>query len=168
MRMESGMRVAGKRAVVTGGASGIGRASALRLGEEGAEVLVGDVDEAGGAALAQGSGGRITFQRTDVTKFDDIAAMVATADAAGGLDILVNNAGAGGARDPIDTITPEDWDRTQALLLRLVAMGIRHAAPLMAARRSEEHTSELQSLMRNSYAVFCLKKKKNTKQRTTI
>src|SRR3546814_6756824 len=60
--------------------------------------------------------------------------MVATADAAGGLDILVNNAGAGGARDPIDTITPEDWDRTQALLLRSVAMGIRHAAPLMAAR----------------------------------
>src|SRR3546814_17704325 len=50
------------------------------------------------------------------------------------LDILVNNAGAGGARDPIDTITAEDWDRTQALLLRSVAMGIRHAAPLMAAR----------------------------------
>src|SRR3546814_1549499 len=124
MRMESGMRFAGKRAVVTGGASGIGRATALRLVEEGAEVLVGDVDEAGGAALAQGSGGRITFQRTDVTKVDDIAAMVATADAAGGLDILVNNAGAGGARDPIDTITPEDWDRTQAQLRHSVAMWI--------------------------------------------
>src|SRR3546814_16974928 len=80
MRMESGMRFAGKRAVVTGGASGIGRATALRLVEEGAEVLVGDVDEAGGAALAQGSGGRITFQRTDVTKVDDIAAKVATAE----------------------------------------------------------------------------------------
>ncbi|MCM8729547.1 SDR family NAD(P)-dependent oxidoreductase [Hephaestia sp. GCM10023244] len=128
------MRFAGKRAVVTGGASGIGRATALRLADEGAEVLVGDVDDTGGAALAQAAGGRITFQRTDVTKVDDIAALVAAADAAGGLDILVNNAGAGGARDPIDTISPEDWDRTHALLLRSVAMGIRHAAPLMAAR----------------------------------
>ncbi|RIA37703.1 NAD(P)-dependent dehydrogenase (short-subunit alcohol dehydrogenase family) [Hephaestia caeni] len=128
------MRFAGKRAVVTGGASGIGRATALRLAEEGAEVLIGDVDEAGGGALAQGSGGRIAFQRTDVTKVDDIAALVAAADAAGGLDIMVNNAGAGGARDPIDTISADDWDRTQALLLRSVAMGIRHAAPLMAAR----------------------------------
>src|SRR3546814_11032298 len=114
MRMESGMRFAGKRAVVTGGASGIGRATALRLVEEGAEVLVGDVDEAGGAALAQGSGGRITFQRTDVTKVDDIAAMVATADAAGGPDIRVNNAGAGGARDRPAPTPPAAWTRTHA------------------------------------------------------
>ncbi len=86
------------------------------------------------APVARTSAGRIAFQRTDVTKVGDIAALVAAADAAGGLDILVNNAGAGGARDPIDTIGAEDWDRTQALLLRSVAMGIRHAAPLMAAR----------------------------------
>src|SRR3546814_18416117 len=133
MRMESGMRFAGKRAVVTGGASGIGRATALRLVEEGAEVLVGDVDEAGGAALAQGSGGRITFQRTDVTKVDDIAAMVATADAAGGLDILVHNAGAGGARDPIDTSTPEDSARTHELLLSSAAMVLSQATTLRTA-----------------------------------
>lgn len=128
------MRFAGKRAVVTGGASGIGRATALRLAEEGAAVIVGDIDEAGGRSLAETSNGRIAFQRTDVTQADQIEALVAAADRAGGLDVLFNNAGAGGAREPIDQISPEDWDRTQALLLRSVALGIRYAAPLMAKR----------------------------------
>jgi len=128
------MRFAGKRAVVTGGASGIGRATALRLAGEGAAVIVGDIDEAGGQDLADTSNGRITFQRTDVTQAAEIEALVAAADAAGGLDVLFNNAGAGGTRAPIDEIAPEDWDRTQALLLRSVALGIRYATPLMAKR----------------------------------
>ena len=128
------MRFAGKRAVVTGGASGIGRATALRLAEEGAEVWIGDIDSDGGQAVAETSNGRIHFRHTDVCEAGDIAALIGAADAAGGLDILFNNAGAGGSRDKIDVISAEDWDRTQALLLRSVAMGIRHAAPLMAAR----------------------------------
>jgi len=128
------MRFAGKRAVVTGGASGIGRATALRLAEEGAAVIVGDIDEAGGQELAGTSNGRITFQRTDVTQAAEIEALVAAADAAGGLDVLFNNAGAGGTRDSVDQLSPEDWDRTQALLLRSVALGIRYAARLMAKR----------------------------------
>lgn len=128
------MRFSGKRAVVTGGASGIGRATALRLAEEGCAVIIGDIDEAEGQALADTSNGRITFQRTDVTDAAQIEALVTAADAAGGLDVLFNNAGAGGAREPIDQISPEDWDRTQALLLRSVALGIRYAAPLMAKR----------------------------------
>lgn len=128
------MRFAGKRAVVTGGASGIGRATALRLAEEGASVIVADIDGDAGEALAAASNGRITFRRTDVTQADQIEALMQAADAAGGLDVLFNNAGAGGAREPIDTIAPEDWDRTMALLLRSVTLGIRYAAPLMAAR----------------------------------
>ena len=128
------MRFSGKRAVVTGGASGIGRATALRLADEGAEVWIGDIDSAGGQELAETSNGRIHFRRTDVCEDGDIAALIGAADAAGGLDILFNNAGAGGARDKIDAISAEDWDRTQALLLRSVALGIRHAAPVMAAR----------------------------------
>ena len=128
------MRFTGKRAVVTGGASGIGRATALRLAEEGAEVLIGDIDEAGGRALAETSNGRIAFQRCDVTQAGDIEALVTAADAAGGLDVLFNNAGAPGAREGIDEIAPEGWDRTQTLLLRSVALGIRYAAPLMAKR----------------------------------
>ena len=128
------MRFEGKRAVVTGAASGIGRATAMRLANEGALVLVGDIDEAGGAALAEASGGRIGFRRCDVTDAAQIEALMTQADAEGGLDLLVNNAGAGGAREKIAEIASEDWDRTQALLLRSVAMGIRYAAPLMAKR----------------------------------
>jgi len=128
------MRFAGKRAAVTGGSSGIGRATALRLASEGAEVWIGDIDEEGGRGIAETSNGRIHFQRTDVTKVDDIEALVEAVDRAGGLDVLFNNAGAGGSRDPIDTISADDWDRTQSLLLRSVAMGIRYAAPLMAKR----------------------------------
>lgn len=126
------MRFTGKRAIVTGGASGIGRATATRLAAEGAEVWIGDVDEAGGRAVAGASDGRIHFQRCDVTQADDIRALIAAAEAAGGPDVLFNNAGAGGARERIDEIAPDDWDRTQTLLLRSVALGIRLAAPLMA------------------------------------
>jgi NAD(P)-dependent dehydrogenase (short-subunit alcohol dehydrogenase family) len=127
------MRFEGKRAVVTGGASGIGRATALRLAEEGAFVLIGDVDEAGGRALAECSN-RIAFRRCDVTDEADIAAILAECDSGGGLDVLFNNAGAGGSPSRIDEIAADDWDRTQSLLLRSVALGIRHAAPLMQKR----------------------------------
>jgi NAD(P)-dependent dehydrogenase (short-subunit alcohol dehydrogenase family) len=125
------MRFSGKRAVVTGGASGIGRATALRLAEEGAEVWVGDIDADGGEELASTSNGKIHFQRCDVTSAEDIAALVQAPDE---LDVLFNNAGAGGSPAKIDEMTPDDWDRTQSLLLRSVALGIRYAAPLMAKR----------------------------------
>ncbi|RYE71998.1 MAG: SDR family NAD(P)-dependent oxidoreductase, partial [Hyphomicrobiales bacterium] len=120
------MNFEGKRAVVTGGASGIGRATALRLAGAGATVIVGDIDEAGGQTLVDEADGRIAFQRTDVTDAAQIEALIATADAGGGLDLLVNNAGAGGAREGVAEISPEDWDRTQSLLLRSVAMGMRY------------------------------------------
>ncbi|MBA3879425.1 MAG: 2,5-dichloro-2,5-cyclohexadiene-1,4-diol dehydrogenase [Sphingobium sp.] len=128
------MRFAGKRAVVTGGASGIGRAAALRLVREGADVLIGDVDEAQGREIAETSNGRIRFQRCNVCEAGEIEALMAAADAGGGIDVLFNNAGAGGARARIDEISPDEWDVTQNLLLRSVALGIRYAAPLMAAR----------------------------------
>lgn len=128
------MRFAGKRAVVTGGASGIGHATALRLVREGAEVLIGDIDDAAGQEIAETSNGRIRFQHCNVCEADDIESLIAAADAAGGIDVLFNNAGAGGARAKIDAITPDEWDFTQSLLLRSVALGIRYAAPLMAAR----------------------------------
>lgn len=127
------MRFEKKRAVVTGGASGIGRATALRLAEEGAFVLIGDIDEEAGRALAEGSN-RMAFRRCDVTQEADIAALIGECDAGGGIDVLFNNAGAGGSPSRIDEITADDWDRTQSLLLRSVALGIRHAAPLMAKR----------------------------------
>lgn len=128
------MRFEGKRAVVTGAASGIGRATALRLMAEGAQVLVGDIDEAGGEELARNSDGRIAFRRCDVTSAGEIEALMLAAEAGGGLDLLFNNAGAGGAREGIGEVSPDEWDRTMSLLLRSVALGTRYAAPLMAAR----------------------------------
>jgi NAD(P)-dependent dehydrogenase (short-subunit alcohol dehydrogenase family) len=125
------VRFSGKIVVVTGGASGIGRATALRFAEEGATVLIGDVDEAGGRDVESD---RIRFLRTDVTREDDLAALMGAAAALGGPDILFNNAGAGGLRAKIDEIDAEGWDRTMALLLSSVALGTRHAAPLMAKK----------------------------------
>lgn len=127
-------RFEGRRAVVTGGASGIGRATALRLVAEGAEVTIGDIDDDGAAAVVAEGEGRIAYQRCDVTRPEDIAALMQAADAAGGIDALFNNAGAGGLRARIDEIDVDGWDRTQHLLLRSVALGIREAAPLMAKR----------------------------------
>ncbi|MBY0521541.1 MAG: SDR family oxidoreductase [Sphingomonas sp.] len=128
------MRFEGKRAVVTGGASGIGHATVLRLVREGAEVLIGDIDDDAGHEIAATSNGRIKFQHCNVCEASDIEALMVLADAAGGIDVLFNNAGAGGARARIDEITADEWDFAQTLLLRSVALGIRYAAPLMAAR----------------------------------
>jgi NAD(P)-dependent dehydrogenase (short-subunit alcohol dehydrogenase family) len=129
------MKFSGKTAVITGAASGIGKASALRLAAEGALVIAADIDEEGGEALASQSDGRVFFKRTDVGIDDEIRTLMAVAvQRTGGIDILFNNAGAGGARERIDEIDADAWDRTMNLLLRSVAMGIRHAVPHMVAR----------------------------------
>ncbi|HWK85856.1 MAG TPA: SDR family oxidoreductase [Caldimonas sp.] len=129
------MRFDGRTAVVTGAASGIGKATALRLASEGAWVVAADIDAVGGEALARRSEGRIAFKQTDVCMDDEIRALMDfAAQRTGGIDILFNNAGAGGARERIDEIDAAGWDRTMNLLLRSVAMGIRHAVPHMIAR----------------------------------
>ena len=74
--------------------------------------------------------------RTDVCSVDDIKALMDFAAAkTGGIDVVFNNAGAGGDKAPIDEIEAEGWDRTMDLLLRSVAMGIRHATPHMIGRQ---------------------------------
>lgn len=129
------MRFAGKTAVITGAASGIGRATVLKLAAEGATVFAADIDEAGGKALAAASNGDVRFQRCDVVHVPDIEALMNRAAAeTGGIDIVFNNAAAVGARDKIDEIGVDDWDRTMNLVLRSVAMGIRYAAPHMKGR----------------------------------
>jgi len=129
------MRFDGRTAVVTGAASGIGRATALRLASEGAWVVAADIDAAGGEALSRQPEGRISFKQTDVCVDDEIRELLDfAAQRSGGIDILFNNAGAGGAREKIDEIDAAGWDRTMNLLLRSVAMGIRHAVPHMVAR----------------------------------
>ena len=129
------MRFAGKTAVVTGAASGIGKATALRLASEGATVIASDIDDEGGAELAATSNGKIIYKHCNVCSDDEIKALMDfAAEKTGGIDILFNNAGAGGAPETIDEVDAGGWDRTMDLLLRSVAMGTRHAVPHMIGR----------------------------------
>jgi len=125
-------RLAGRVALVTGAAEGIGRASAERFAAEGAAVVVADVQVAGGTAVAEAiraRGGRAEFVRADVAREADVAAMVATAvERFGGLDILFNNAGVG-AFTPFDRLEATEWDRVLGIDLRGVYLGCRHALP---------------------------------------
>lgn len=124
-------RLEGKVAVITGAASGIGRASALRFAAEGAAVVVADLNEAGGeevVARCRQGGGRALFQRTDVAREEDIQGLIARAETEfGRLDICYNNAGVAGAIGPLAAIGTADWDRTMAILLRSVFLGIKHS-----------------------------------------
>ena len=128
------MRFTGKTAVITGAASGIGRAATLLFAREGATVYAADLDLAGAKAVAAEAGNIIPVA-CDVCEVAQIKALMDQAGAEqDGIDFLFNNAGAGGDRAPIDEIEPEGWDRTFDLLMRSVAMGIRYAVPHMKSR----------------------------------
>ena len=130
-------RLDGKVALITGAASGIGAATAQRFCREGAAVVVADLNDAGARAVVEAcveAGGRATYQRTDVSLEADVAAAIARAvDTYGRLDVVFNNAGLGGALGPIEATAVEDWDRTQAVLLRGVFLGMKHAIPRLRA-----------------------------------
>ena len=133
-------RLQDKVAVITGGASGMGLATAMRFLKEGARVVIADLNQASGdkamaefAAAGLGSGAR--FTRVDVASEDDVARMIDLAvDQFGGLDILFNNAGVGGAFGALTDIHVDDWDYTFAVLVRGVFLGIKHGARQMVAR----------------------------------
>ncbi|MCG3753916.1 SDR family NAD(P)-dependent oxidoreductase [Amycolatopsis sp. Poz14] len=126
-----------KAALVTGGASGMGRASVARFLERGFGVVIADLNqEAAEKTLAefreQGVGDRVAFVRTDVS--DEAAfeaAVKSTVDTFGRLDVLVNAAGVGGAFGPLTEIEADDWDYTFDVVLRSVFLGIKHAARVM-------------------------------------
>lgn len=129
------MRFEGKTAVITGGASGIGRGTVDLFLREGATVVMGDIDETEGSAMMSTLGDGFHFKKCDVTQEDQVKALMDhAAEKTGGIDIVFNNAGAGATRDPIDEISGDDWDFAMALLLKSVAMGIRHAAPHLKKR----------------------------------
>lgn len=130
-------RLSGKTAIVTGGAVGIGRACVERMAQEGAMVAIFDVLEDEGEALASGltaHGHSVAFWRVDVT---DEAAMKAAIDATvarfGGLQVMVNNAGISGSPKPSDQVSEEEWDRVQAVNVKGVLFGTKHAIPHLRA-----------------------------------
>jgi 3-oxoacyl-[acyl-carrier protein] reductase len=106
--------LAGKRVLISGGSSGIGLAAARRFLEEGCRVFIAGLAQAEvDRALAElRPAGDIAGAACDVSREDDVTAMVRAADhALGGIDVLANNAGTG-RRDPFLAITPGDWDRS--------------------------------------------------------
>ena len=108
-----------------------------RFVQEGAKVLIADLDAEKGAALAAELGDAAAFQRTDVSKEEDVAAMIAeTSDRFGRIDVLFNNAGFGGALGPIQSTTLADYDLTMDVLLKSVFLGMKHVAPVMKAQGS--------------------------------
>ncbi len=133
-------RLYGKTAIVTGGAVGIGRACVERMAQEGAKVAIFDVLEVEGKALADALTAErhdAGFWRVDVT---DEAAVKAAIDAVAarfaGLQVMVNNAGISGSPKPTDQVTEAEWDRVQAVNVKGVMFGTKHAIPhLQAAGR---------------------------------
>ena len=128
-------RLDGKVAVITGGASGMGEGTVRRFVDEGARVVIADIQDAKGHTLADTLGGAAVYQRVDVADEGEVKAAVKRAvDEFGRLDCMFNNAGFGGAIGPIETTPVEDYDRTMNVLLRGVFLGMKHAAPVMKAQ----------------------------------
>ncbi len=125
-------RLNGKVAIVTGGASGMGEATVRRFVDEGARVVIADVQDAKGHTLADTLGGAAVFQHTDVADEDSVKAAVARAiEEFGSLDCMFNNAGFAGAVGPIESTPVDEYDLTMNVLLRGVFLGMKHAAPIM-------------------------------------
>ncbi|EMA54120.1 SDR family NAD(P)-dependent oxidoreductase [Halococcus thailandensis] len=125
-----------KTVAVTGAGAGIGRASALRFAEEGANVIVTDIDEDAGretVELIEDDGGEALFLTVDITSQSDITAMVEEAvDSYGGLDVAHNNAaGAAGEMVPTAEVSEDDWDKELDITLKSTWRCMRHEIDAM-------------------------------------
>jgi NAD(P)-dependent dehydrogenase (short-subunit alcohol dehydrogenase family) len=125
------MRLGGKVALITGGASGMGQSEAVIFAKEGAKVVVADLLEAEGRQVAESLGGMGRFVRLDVTSEPAWQeAIAATLSQFGKLDVLVNNAGISGTFDP-DILSTSAWDRLMEVNAKGVFLGMKHAIPVM-------------------------------------
>ncbi len=125
-------RFNGRVALVTGASKGFGEAIVRQLHGEGASVVLADLDEGAGQALAAELGERTAFSRCDVTSADDLAAAVAVATGRfGRLDVLCNNAGYSHLAMPLHELPEEDFDRQFAVNVKGVFLGCKVAVPVM-------------------------------------
>ncbi len=130
-------RLAGKSAVVTGGARGIGEGMVRRFVAEGARCVIADIDVEAGERLASHLGDAVVFIRTDVTSEADIVAAIdACVSRFGALDVMVNNAGVVGVTGSIASTPLAEWERTIAILQTSVFLGTKHAFEVMRTQRS--------------------------------
>jgi NAD(P)-dependent dehydrogenase (short-subunit alcohol dehydrogenase family) len=119
----------GKVAVVTGGASGLGRATVETFVAEGAQVVVADVDADAGEELAESLGAAVAFKQTDVSQADQVQALIDfTAEQFGGLHVMFNNAGVGTAMTRFLHDDLSDFDRVMNINLRGAMLGTQRAA----------------------------------------
>lgn len=136
------MQFAGKTAIVTGGAKGLGKSFAMALSSRGCAVLIADVDEAELTRTRKeivNAGGKCICRKTDATLYADTAAMVQQVlETYGRVDILINNAGGsmGVPKVPIDEILEEDWDRVVNLNLKGTFLCTKAAVPVMKKQKS--------------------------------
>ncbi|MFB6177483.1 MAG: SDR family NAD(P)-dependent oxidoreductase, partial [Halobaculum sp.] len=128
----------GQTAVVTGGASGIGRATAKRFAEEGADVVIADVrhdprleDRPTHRWIESETGSRSEYVECDVTEIDDLRDAVEAADDFGGIDTMVNNAGITGPMEPFQEASPEEYREAMSVILDGVFFGSKVAAAKM-------------------------------------
>ena len=140
------MRLDGKTAIVTGGASGIGEAAVRRFAAEGCDVTIADINPAGEAVAqaVRNGGGQATFVQTDVTKFAALQALFdAHMERCGKLDVLFNNAGMEGSGRSVAETDEEELDRLLAVNFKSVFLACKLAAPIMtgAQRGSIINTS---------------------------
>ena len=130
-------RLEGKTALITGAASGIGEGTARLFAQEGAQVVLADIQQDKGQALASELGSQARYVHCDVTLESDVASAVDLAVAEfGKLDIMINNAGVVGAVGSIIDTSAEAFDHTMAILSRGVFLGIKHAGRVMVPRKS--------------------------------
>jgi NAD(P)-dependent dehydrogenase (short-subunit alcohol dehydrogenase family) len=128
-------RLKDKAAIITGGASGIGRGVVELFLAEGATVVIADIDAVAGEAAAAELGEKAFFKQTDVTSAESVKALVDfTVSTCGKLDILHNNAGAFGVRGSLFEIEEDGFDFTFALLTKSVFLGMKYAGEVMKAQ----------------------------------
>ena len=131
------MRLKGKKAIITGGASGFGEGIVRKFVSEGADVLIADLNIEAAQKLSDELGTAVQATETNVAKNDSVLKMVALASAKlGGVDILVNNAGITHLPAPMEEVSDEDFDKVFAVNCKSVFLTAKHIVPIFKSQRS--------------------------------